>query len=407
MAKKARTLVDDLRGASRLAVQATRGVTDLVEAMHQTIAGGPDVCGRPLAGVARAFTAPVYESIRSVTELVGAGIDRALAELAALLGPGMAGPEREALLAAVNGVLGDYLEATSNPLAIEMSLRKNGQVLSLERKALRDAFPNATGKLLVLVHGSCMTDGQWLRRGHDHGAALARDLDYTPVYLHYNSGLHVSQNGRAFAALLAALVDAWPVPVEEIVLLSHSMGGLVSRSACHSAEIDDLGWRKKLRAIVFLGTPHHGSPLERQGNWVDALLGVSRYSAPLARLGQIRSAGVTDLRFGNVLDEHWQGRDRFAKAPDSRARLTLPDGVACYAVAATTATEPLEPLPGDGLVPIESALGRHAKPALTLDIPLDRQWIAFGTPHMDLLSSPVVYSKLREWLEKPRRGMEV
>src|SRR6187397_993870 len=118
MAKKARTLVDDLRGASRLAVQATRGVTDLVEAMHQTIAGGPDVFGRPLAGVARAFTAPVYESIRSVTELVGAGIDRALAELAALLGPGMAGPEREALLAAVNGVLGDYLEATSNPLAI-------------------------------------------------------------------------------------------------------------------------------------------------------------------------------------------------------------------------------------------------------------------------------------------------
>jgi hypothetical protein len=401
---KPRTLVDELRGASRLAIEATRGVTNLVEAMHQTIAGGPSVLGRPLEGVARTLTAPVYAGIRGVTQLVGAGIDHALAQLAPLLADGAPGPEREALLAALNGVLGDYLEESGNPLAIAMRLRSAGRELTLERATLRAAFPDATGKVIVLVHGSCLNDRQWTRKGHDHGAALARDLGSTSLYLIYNSGLHVSTNGRACAALLDELVSAWPVPVAELTLVSHSMGGLVSRSACHVAEAEGLSWRRKLRAIVFLGSPHHGAPLERGGNWIDALLGASRYSAPLARLGKIRSAGVTDLRFGNVLDEHWKGRDRFAKEGDPRARLDLPDGVECYAIAATTATAPTDPLPGDGLVPVDSALGRNAKPELSLRFPEAHQWIGFGMKHLHLLSSLEVYAKLREWLAVERAG---
>ena len=399
---KPRTLVDELRGMSRLAIEATRGVTSLVEAMHHTIAGGPDVLGRPLEGVARTFTAPVYAGIRGMTQLVGAGIDYALAQLAPLLGDGAPGPEREALLAALNGVLGDYLDESGNPLAIAMRLRSGGKQLTLERAALRATFPDATGKVLVLVHGSCLSDRQWTRHGHDHGAALARDLGFTPLYLHYNSGLHVSTNGRTFAALLDELVAAWPVPVAELTIVAHSMGGLVSRSACHVAEDEGLAWRRKLRAMVCLGSPHHGAPLERGGNWIDALLGASRYSAPLARLGKIRSAGVTDLRFGNVRDEHWTGRDRFAKAADPRADLRLPDGVECYAIAATKAAAPTDPLPSDGLVPVYSALGRHALPELSLRFPAAHQWIGFGMKHLDLLSSPEVYAKLRAWLAADR-----
>jgi len=243
-----------------------------------------------------------------------------------------------------------------------------------------------------------MHHDQWQRHGHDHGAMLARDLGFAPLYLHYNTGLHVSTNGRALAALLEELVLAWPIPVTELTILAHSMGGLVSRSACHVAEEAGLSWRGKLRAIAFLGTPHHGAPLERGGSWIDTLLAVSRYSAPLARLGKIRSAGVTDLRFGSVLDEHWQGRDRFVRGADPRAALKLPDGVACYAVAATTAAAPIDPLPGDGLVPVDSALGRHAVPELLLRFSEDDQWIGFGMNHLDLLSSLEVYAKLREWL---------
>ena len=398
MANKSRTVVDELRGASRLVVEATRGVTDLVELVHRTIAGGPGVLGAPFDGVTRAVTAPIYDGIRSVTQLVGAGLDRALAQLAPLLGTDAPGPEREAVLAALNGVLGDYLAQTGNPLAIEMRLRVGGKALTLERTALRAAFPGATGKLLVLVHGSCLNDRQWTRRDHDHGEALARDLGYTPLYLHYNSGLHISTNGRAFAALLDQLAAAWPVPITELAMLAHSMGGLVARSACHVAEAERLAWREQLRAMVFLGSPHHGAPLERGGNWIEGLLGVSRYSAPFARLGQIRSAGVTDLRFGNVLDEHWEGVDRFANGGDPRTALTLPDGVACYAIAATLATAPSDSLPGDGLVPVDSALGRHARPELTLRFPESHQWIGFGLTHLDLLDSPAVYARLRAWL---------
>lgn len=400
--KKMRSAVDDLRGASRLAVEATRSVANLVEAMHHNIGAGPAILGRPLAGPTRVVTGPIYGSIRGVTRLVGAGIDLALAQLALLLAPllGESAPglEREAVLAALNGVLGDYLEESGNPLAIEMRLRHGGRPLELEQQALRVAFPQAGGKLLVLAHGSCLNDRQWTRLGHDHGAALERDLGFTPVYLHYNSGLHVSANGRAFAALLERLVAAWPAPLDELVIVAHSMGGLVSRSACHFAEAAGHTWRRKLRKLVFLGTPHHGAPLERGGHWVDLLLDISRYSAPLARLGKIRSAGVTDMRFGYVLDEHWEGRDRFAHARDVRSRLELPAGVQCYAIAARKAPGTGGKRPGDGLVPVDSALGRHEKPELTLGFPEAHQWIASGMGHLDLLSRAEVYARIRSWL---------
>lgn len=280
MTKKPRNNLSDLRGVGRLAIEATRSVTDLVQAMHQNIGSGPDVLGRPLETPTRLVTGVVYGSIRGVTQLVGASIDVALAQLEPLLLPllddAAPGPEREALLSALNGVLGDYLSETNNPLAITMQLRRAGRTLHLERDGLTAALPDASGKLLVLVHGSCMNDQQWNRKQHDHGEALAREFGYTPVYLYYNSGLHISTNGEAFSALLDVLILAWPVPVEEIVLLGHSMGGLVSRSACHAAEAAGHSWRGKLTHLICLGSPHHGAPLERGGNLLESSLGISR-----------------------------------------------------------------------------------------------------------------------------------
>ncbi|HEY6099101.1 MAG TPA: alpha/beta hydrolase, partial [Anaeromyxobacter sp.] len=174
--------------------------------------------------------------------------------------------------------------------------------------------------------------------------------------------------------------------------------GLVSRGACHYGEAAGQAWRRKLRALVCLGSPHHGAPLERGGHWVDLLLGISRYSAPLARLGKIRSAGVTDMRFGYVLDEHWEGRDRFAHGRDGRTPLELPAGVQCFAIAATRAPRGGGRLPGDGLVPVDSALGRHARPELTLGFPEAHQWIAHGMGHFGLLGRAEVYAKIRSWL---------
>jgi hypothetical protein len=386
--------VEDLRGASRLAVEATARVTDLVEAMHHTIGGGPDALGRPFAGVTRLLSAPVYAGIRGVTKLVGAGIDGALARLAPLLKEGEAGPEREALLSVVNGVLGDFLADTHNPLAIAMALRVDGHALVLEPEALRAALPQPRERVAVFVHGSCMNDLQWCRHGHDHGRMTAER--YTPIYLHYNSGQHVSTTGRALAELLESLHRCWPVEIESIVLVGHSMRGLVSRSACHYGALAGHAWRGRLRKLVTLGTPHHGAVLERGGNWLGALFEGSRYSAPVARLGRLRSAGVTDLRFGYVLDEQWQGRDRFATGVDDRGPAALPEDVECYAVAATTSAAE-DPRPaGDGLVSVDSALGRHGDPQLALTFAGSA--IVYGCRHLDLLDHPDVRAALSAWL---------
>lgn len=393
--------LSDLRGASRLAIDATKGLVDLVEAMHQNIAGIPGVPGKPGPGRTRGITGFVYRTIRGTTGLVGGGIDAVLARLLPMLDEASSSRGREVVLAALNGVLGDYLAATSNPLAIPMRLRRNGRLLRLSRQALARKVGQPSARVAILAHGLCLSDLQWHRKGHDHGTALARDLGYTPVYLHYNSGLHVSSNGRAFAGMIEVLLEHWPVAVKELVIIGHSMGGLVSRSACHYGALAGHDWPKRLRKLVFLGTPHHGAPLERGGHWVDVILGVSPYTAPFARLGKIRSAGVTDLRHGNVLDEDWEGRDRFEHAHDLRQPVPLPKRVQCYAIAATTgnrAGDLNDRVLGDGLVPVDSALGRHADPRLSLSIPKSRQWVGYGMNHLDLLSHPEVYAVMKRWL---------
>jgi len=186
------------------------------------------------------------------------------------------------VLSALNGVLGDHLEASTNTLAIPMQLRREGEPLDLTRDGLR----GVTGRVLLIVHGLCMNDLQWRRNGHDHGAALAADGGFTPVYVRYNSGLHISANGQALAEQIEALVRAWPVPIDELVIVAHSMGGLVARSACHYGALARHDWLQNLHQIVFLGTPHQGAPLERGGNWTDLILGSSPYTIAFARLGK-------------------------------------------------------------------------------------------------------------------------
>lgn len=388
-----------LRGASQLIIHAVTGVTDIVEDMHRTIAAPGSLLGKAPQGPTRGITGLVYRSVRGVTRGVGSVLDLALAGLGPLL-PGQPFPaQREALVSALNGVLGDYLVATGNPLAVPMRLRQNGVPLELAAPALAGRFADSNGRLLVLVHGLCMNDLQWLRDGHDHGQALARELDCTALYLHYNSGRHISSNGRAFAAILERLVSDWPVPVRELVIVGHSMGGLVTRSACHYGAAAGHGWLNALTRLVFLGTPHHGAPLERAGNRANLLVGISPYSAPLTRLGMIRSAGIRDLRFGNLLDEDWQSHDH-SHRHDPRQVVALPDGVACFVVAASKRQQAGPRQPGDGLVPVRSALGQHKDSALSLPISEEHQALVYGTDHFDLLSSQVVFQTLLGWLRE-------
>ena len=381
----------DLRGTSRLVVEAVEAVTNIVEDMHRNIARVSPVVGTVPAGRTRGITGLVYRSVRGVTRAVGFGLDTALAQLDPLLRGRAAMPRREAVQAALNGVLGDYLVASGNSLAIPMQLRQQGQPLVLQGQT--------GGKLLVLVHGLCMIDLQWQREGHDHGAALAHALGYVPVYLHYNTGLPIAANGQDFAGVLEALLAQWPVPVTELAILGHSMGGLVTRSAICAGRKAGHAWPRRLKKLVFLGTPHQGAPLERAGSWVDLLLGVSPYTAPLARLGMVRSAGIKDLRHGRFLAADAGPVDK--DAPGAKGAPALPRGVKCYVVAASRqadAGSPGQKLQGDGLVPVASALGQHKDAAMALTVPAARQRVFFGLNHFDLLSSAEVCHQLEHWL---------
>ena len=355
-----------LRGASRLAVDATTGVTNLVEAMHAEIARLPLAAQRERTS---GITGLVYRSVRGVTRLVGGGLDLALGALAPVLGQAQS-THANAAQAALNGLLGDYLEATANPLATRMGLHP--------------LVDGATGPALVLLHGLCMNEAQWQRQANgesaDFPAALAQ-LGYRPLGLRYNTGRSIWRNG----AELAELLDGVPGP---ITLLGHSMGGLVARSAIAQAE--GRRWLKRLQRVITLGTPHLGAPLERGGQQVQQLLAVSAYSRPLALLAARRSAGIRDLRHASLLEAD----------AGKASRLPLPEGVACYAVAATTAKKasgsPARWL-GDGLVPVASALGQHREAARRLAFTDTALFTGLG--HLALQTDAAVLQQLQAWLK--------
>ena len=397
---KHRNHLSDLRGASRLAIDATRGIADLVEAMHHNIVRTPALLDQPPAGRTRGITGLVYRSVRGVTRLVGGGIDAVLGSLAPLLGHVEPSPAREAIVAALNGVLGDYLAETGNPLAIAMRFRRDGKALRAGARGAGRGHPACTGKLLVLAHGLCLNDLQWNRRGHDHGAALARDLGCTPVYLHYNTGLHISTNGRQFAEALEALVAQWPVPLEELAIVAHSMGGLVARSACHYGAAAGHAWPRRLRALVFLGTPHHGAPLERGGNWIDTLLEIS--PTPRRSRGWARSAAPASPTCATATCRRGLARARPLRARRSPALVPLPDGVRCFAIAATRRQATPRsaracPATGSSRSRARSA-GTTIRPS-TSRSRKSRQWIAHDCGHLDLLDRPEVYRRIRRWLD--------
>ena len=303
----------------------------------------------------------------------------------------------------LNGVVGDSLaEIRQQAGPADAAAPRRRQTLTLEKRALAEQLPEATGRIVVLVHGLCMSDLQWRRQNHDHGAALARDLGYTPVYLSYNSGLHISANGRNFAALLEDLLAAWPAPVEDLVLIGHSMGGLVIRSACACAEAGKTRLAAAGSANWFF-SERRTMARRWSGSAIGSKPSSSKFPSRSAfvKPGRARSAGITDLRYGALLDEDWQGRDRFAQGDDPRKPVPLPEGVACYAIAATLALAAggvQDRWLGDGLVPVDSALGRHKDLARTLGFPDDHQFIACGVRHLDLLRRKSVYDQIVRWL---------
>ena len=396
MPNKPQNTTSDLQGISQLTVDAVKGVTKVVESLHSTISHLTPILGRPKHKT-KGITGVVYKSINTVADLIGKGINTALdkANLAENDADGRkVSVARETIVAALNGVLGDHLDVTNNPLSITMNFKLNGKALSLQD--ITTLISSSQRPVTVMIHGLCMSDVQWCRDGHDHGQQVAKDLNHTVVYLHYNTGLHISENGQQLSHLFNAIES---INKQSVILniVAHSMGGLLIRSACYYAEQLGHQWLKQLNQVVFLGTPHHGALLAKGGHWADVLLQISPYSAPFAKITTVRSNGMTDLRHGYISDQDWQKSVQDEKA---KKVVQLPKNVCCYAIATSRIDKHPSPIKrdivGDGLVTINSALGQHKD--RDLGIPDSRQWIGTNINHMQLLSDQGVYAVIKQWL---------
>ncbi len=293
------------------------------------------------------------------------------------------GTKLDLAVAILNGTVGDYLARTGNGLATPMTW------------ATPRVPAPATARAVVLVHGLMCTEGIFrLPDGEDYGSLLARDLGYTPYYVRYNSGLSIPANGAALASLLDGLAAMHPGPLDEILIVAHSMGGLVVRSACHVAAETKLAWLPLVKRAIYVGTPHRGAPLERAGRLVARLLEIvdDPFTRLIADIGNRRSDGVKDLGDADLRHEDRARRAEGVSLGDRRHPVPLLPDILHHLIAGTISPEPwLATLFGDALVPIASATahGDHVFPA-------ERVKIFPGVHHNGLAHNAAVYALIRD-----------
>ncbi|HWU33436.1 MAG TPA: hypothetical protein VN108_11205, partial [Marmoricola sp.] len=310
------------------------------------------------------------------------------------------------VVTALNGLVGEQIADRTPGLDFALAQRKAGHDVPPTLADLSVTYPDATGSIVVFIHGLCENENYWnraarptsdvdgrvaseagridtLTKPRNYGERLAEDLDFTPLFIRANTGTSVRESGVALHALMSRVVENWPVPVERISFVAHSMGGLIVRAAC-DLESTESDWTDHVSDIVTLGTPHLGSPVERSIALGMRIADKVPELAPYRRIFMQRSAGVLDLSHG--MPDH--------PRPLTRARYRL-----VSATLAKTTTHPLSIAIGDLLVQPRSAFGRPVvgdelfPGADTLHVP--------NADHFDLLNHDDVYAAIHGWLSQP------
>lgn len=394
------SLSDFFEGLAQLATMGVVEVTDIVEAIHREIILRP--LGRfnkgNLTKWPRGITGRIYRTVRYITLLVGNNLASALRLYKKTLNHNDRPLPKaiKQLINILNGVMGDHLVNHDNPIAIQTVLYdKYGRPQS--------NIDKLSGRVIILCHGLCMSHLSWQPgNGDSLGAHINRSLpDSTVLYLNYNTGQRISSNGRRFAKVLQSLVDNHP-NITQIDLIGHSMGGLVARSALFYGKQAGMDWMMRVGNLMTLGSPHHGASLERIGYFIQDMIGKLPFAGSLAKLGDLRSAGIIDLRYGSIRDADWKPLEgRNVLPQEFRHPTRLPRYVHSYFIAATLAEAHYDSkatrLLGDGLVTIESALGEDAGEH-TLQVPEGHKAVFYGVSHMNLINSRRVRKQVIKWL---------
>jgi hypothetical protein len=405
----------DVKEAIALGGRGVAAATGMIRDVHVAIArrafrlSGP--AARPAHALHDGISHVVYGAVSASARLGASATGVVVAARAATdpwYRPLADRPRGNAAVGALNGAWGDLLARSGSPLALSMTIRHGDADVDVTRPALSTAYPDASGDVAVFVHGLCETDASWRLKASahygdprsTHGARLQADTGLTPVYLRYNSGLHISDNGEQLHRLLARLVEQWPVPVTRLTLVGHSMGGLVIRSACHHDADGERAWTPLVARIVYLGSPHLGAPLEVGAATVARALRRLPETRPVATALASRSVGIKDLRFGDVLADDWASYDDLDahRAEPTTCPPLLATAEHYYVGATVTRRHDTVAarVIGDALVPFHSASGTGATRQLGLQVDKGRHLA--GLHHFDLLNHPRVYAVLRDWL---------
>ncbi len=367
-------------GLAQLAGALGGQIVNVVEGMHGTIARTPLPLAKLSATHTTGITGLVYKSIHQSFALATGAVGIA----ARTLNSRSAEPETPAwtrLRAALNGVCGDALHTDANPLAQPMELRSADGVLVSQYQSLP-----GSGPLLLFAHGLCMSDIDWHEDPQPAFVAWCQSrLQAQPVYLRYNSGLAIAENGRRLSALLEHLMQK--NPGRELIIVGHSMGGLLGRSALLSAATSNHQWPQQLSHLACVGSPHEGSHWERLGEYANGLLKNSPYTAPFYLLGNLRSAGIQNLRDGHI------GETTPLSSLPARQQTTK-----VLFLAATRSTEGAKALRDDKLVPVASALSKKPDGGVSVAGAIPMRHTIYNTDHFDLIWKEASYALLRQWL---------
>jgi pimeloyl-ACP methyl ester carboxylesterase len=404
----------DIEAIGELAGEALTAGGGLIKEMHEGIASRPfDTLGpsaAPVRAIHDGVAHAVYGGVRGVLRAASRGTAAVLALQAGDAGPPLAAtPAGSVTLGALNGLYGNHIARRGNRLALEMEIRRGGEAVPITPEGLTGGFPDATSRIVVFVHGLCETDESWRNvplRGDraqrpSYGERLRDELGFTPVYIRYNTGLRISENGQRLAQTVDELVAGWPCGVDELVLVGHSMGGLVARSACHYAERDGRRWTDVVGHVFCLGSPHLGADLEKGANVLGWALGRLPETRSLGSLLNARSVGIKDLRYGSCVEEDWCDCDPDEFLRDRCQEVPFLADANYYFIAATLTDGPMGSLVGDLLVRIASTSGRGRGTGRRIPFALDNGVELTGLTHFDLLNHPAVYGQLRTWIMRP------